>query len=250
MDFKGILFDGGNTLFYFDGNWEDVLARASRQLMTHLQSVGLDVNEGNFLSVFRRRMDEYYVQREVEFIEYTTARVLRDLLNELGYGELNAQVLETALKQFYGVSQAHWKGDETAEPTLKALQAAGYRLGVISNASDDSDVQTLIANAGLHPYLDFILTSAACGIRKPNPRIFEIALEKWGFAPSEAAMVGDTLGADILGARNAGLYSIWVTKYADKPGNHDHLDTIQPDAEIKTLAELPQLLKELPQKRT
>lgn len=242
MDLKGILFDGGNTLFYFDGDWADVLAAASQELMVHLQKSGLNVNESNFLNEFRRRMDEYYVQREVEFIEYTTARILRELLNELGYNHLSSIELDAALRRFYGVSQDHWKHDEDAEPTLKALREAGYRLGVVSNASDDNDVQTLVAKAGVRPYLDFALSSAACGIRKPNPRIFEIALANWGFAPAQVAMVGDTLGADILGARNAGLYSIWLTKHADKPSNHEHLDTIRPDAEIKSLAELLTIL--------
>lgn len=245
MDFKGILFDGGNTLFYFDGDWGEILQSASRELMLYLQRQGLDVSEGNFLAEFRKRMDEYYVQREVEFIEYTTARILRDLLNELGFSRLGSNEIEEALQHFYAISQEHWIRDEDAEPALKALRNAGYKLGVVSNASDDSDVQTLVAKTGLRPYLDFALSSAACGIRKPNPRIFEIALENWGFAPEQVAMVGDTLGADILGARNAGLYSIWLTKHADKPGNHDHLDTIKPDAKIKTLAELPGLLQRI-----
>ena len=59
-------------------------------------------------------------------------------------------------------------------------------------------------------------------------------------------MVGDSLGADILGARNAGLYSIWVTRRADTAANRAHKDTIQPDAVISTLSELPPLLNSLP----
>jgi len=90
-----------------------------------------------------------------------------------------------------------------------------------------------------------VLSSAACGIRKPNPRIFQIALERWHLASSEAVMVGDTLGADILGARNAGIYSIWITRRADKPGNRDHASTIQADDQIKSLADLPERLDSL-----
>jgi putative hydrolase of the HAD superfamily len=118
-------------------------------------------------------------------------------------------------------------------------------MALISNASDDADVQTLVDNAGLRDFFEVILSSAHAGIRKPNPVIFQKALSSLEISAAEAAMVGDTLGADILGARNAGIYSIWITRRADTPGNRDHLDTILPDAEIARLSELPSLLENL-----
>jgi HAD superfamily hydrolase (TIGR01662 family) len=145
----------------------------------------------------------------------------------------------------YTVSQAHWLPETDAHATLQTLREQGYRLGLISNAGDDADVQTLVDKAGLRSYFDTILTSAAMGIRKPNPRIFLAALEHWGYRPSQAAMVGDSLGADILGARNAGLFSVWITRRAETAANHAHGDTIQPDAMISTLSELPEFLRTL-----
>jgi FMN phosphatase YigB (HAD superfamily) len=50
--------------------------------------------------------------------------------------------------------------------------------------------------------------------------------------------VGDTLGADILGAQNAGIKSAWITRRAERAGNRDHEETIQPDYTIATLGEL------------
>jgi FMN phosphatase YigB (HAD superfamily) len=58
-------------------------------------------------------------------------------------------------------------------------------------------------------------------------------------------MVGDTLGADILGAHNAGLLAIWITRRAETPANQAHQDTIQPDVTIDTLSELPDVLENL-----
>ncbi|MEX2161117.1 MAG: HAD family hydrolase [Anaerolineales bacterium] len=240
---QGLMFDLGGTLIYFDGDWPDVLAAANQELLGHLRSLGLHLDGERFLNEFRSSLEDYYVQRASEFIEYTTTRVLRTLLAELGYPDLTAEILTPALKTLYAVSQAHWKREEDTLPTLQALRAAGYRMGVISNASDDADVQTLVNNAGIRGYFDFVLSSAACGIRKPNPRIFEIGLKHWGLSPSQVAMVGDTLGADILGARNAGLYSIWVTRRAEKPGNREHAGTVRPDKQISTLSELPNMLE-------
>ena len=236
---KAVLFDLGGTLIYFDGNWVEVAEAANRELLQHLQEQGLQLDAQRFLDEFRARLEEYYRQREMEFIEYTTAHILRTLLADLGYPGVTPEMMAPALKQLYAVSQAHWKVEEDTLPTLDALQRAGYRMAVVSNASDDADVQRLVDNAGIRGYLDLVLSSAACGTRKPNPRIFQLALEHWKLTPSEAVMVGDTLGADILGARNAGIYSIWITRRANKPANRDHAGTIQPDTQIQTLAELP-----------
>jgi FMN phosphatase YigB (HAD superfamily) len=125
------------------------------------------------------------------------------------------------------------------------LRQQDYRLALISNASDDADVQTLVDKAGIRPFFEMILTSAAAGIRKPNPQIFQIVLEKLGVAADRAAMIGDTLGADILGAQNAGLFSIWITRRADAAGNRAHTGLVHPDVVIDTLAELPLLLSQL-----
>lgn len=239
---KAVLFDLGGTLIYFDGNWAEVAEAANQELYLHLQQQGLKVASKVFLDEFRSRLEEYYLQRDTEFIEYTTTYVLRTLLADLGYPELSRGSLDPALKVLYSVSQAHWRLEEDARSTLERLRGSGYRMGLISNASDDADVQRLVDNAGIRGYFDFVLSSAACGIRKPNPRIFELGLQHWSLPPSEAVMVGDTLGADILGARNAGLTSIWITRRADKPGNRDHAGTIQPDLVIETLAELPEYL--------
>lgn len=238
---KAVLFDLGGTLLYFDGPWPETMEQATREMLAHLRLQGVSL-EDTFLPEFRKRLDEYYVQREAEFIEPTTAYLLRTLLQDLGQPEPAPELVKSALRAFYAVSQSRWIPEEDALPTLDALREEGYRLGAISNASDDADVQLLVDRAGMRPYFDFVLSSAACGIRKPNPRIFHIALDNWGLPPEEAAMVGDTLGADILGARNAGLFSVWITRRAAKPGNRDHLDTIEPDATVTTLLELPSAL--------
>jgi 2-haloalkanoic acid dehalogenase type II len=242
---KAVLFDLGGTLIYFDGNWVDVAEAANRELLQHLLQQGMHLDSKRFLDEFRKRLEEYYMQREMEFIEYTTAHILRTLLADLGYPGVTLEMMAPALKQLYAVSQAHWKLEEDTLPTLEALRRTGYRMAVVSNAADDADVQRLVDNAGIRGYLDLVLSSAACGTRKPNPRIFQIALEQWKLTPSEAVMVGDTLGADILGARNAGIYSIWITRRADRPANRDHAGTIQPDTQIQTLAELPEKLQTL-----
>ncbi len=241
-----VLFDLGGTLIYFDGEWPQVIQESNQELLQSLLSAGLRIQDGEvFLGQFRARLERYYAERETEFIEFTTAYILRALLEEWGFVNVPDSTIRQALDRMYAVSQMHWKAEADAHPTLQWLRQRGYRLGLISNAGDDNDVQTLVDQACLRPYFDLILTSAALGIRKPNPRIFQIALAHWGIQPAQAAMVGDTLGADILGARNAGLFSIWITRRASTPANRAHENTIHPDATITALSELPALLENL-----
>lgn len=241
--FKGIFFDLGNTLLYFQGIWPEVMRQADEALLAHLHGQGFTLDAPAFLQEFRSRLNAYYAQREAEFVEHTTAHVLKTLLADLGYMDTTPEQLRPALGALYATSQAHWLLEDDTLSTLQALQAAGYKLGIISNAGDDDDVQTLVDKANMRAYFDVVLSSAACGVRKPNPRIFALALEQTGLHASETAMVGDTLGADILGAKNAGLYSIWLTRRADTPANREHRQTIAPDAQISTLSDLLALLK-------
>ncbi len=234
--FDAILFDLGSTLIYFDSSWPEVLAQADQALEQSLEASGLAVANTGFLQQYDKRLQEYYAQRETEFLEYTTAFILSTQLAEMGFGDVPQAVLRRALDAMFAVTQSHWQPEPDAVATLHTLRQRGYRLGLVSNAGDDNDVQALVDKTGLRAYLDVVLTSAAERIRKPNPRIFHTALKALGeVVPARAAMVGDTLGADILGAQNAGITSVWITRRADSPANHAHQDTIHPDISVPTL---------------
>ncbi len=240
-----VLFDLGSTLIYFDGDWSQAIQEGNLKLLRFLQNAGYQLEGTTFIKRFRSELQAYFIERETEFIEYTSAYILRQVLAEYGYPAVSDQLIREALASMHAVTQAYWKTEPDAHPTLQILQAKGYRLGLISNASDDADVQSLIDRARLRPYFKTILTSAAQGIRKPNPKIFFTALEDLGASPEQSVMVGDTLGADILGAQNSGMRGIWITRRADTPANRAHADTIHPDAMISTLSELPSLLASL-----
>lgn len=240
---RTVLFDLGGTLLYFDGEWPDVFLRADKALMESLAENGIYLDQEAFREDFRARLNAYYAEREMEFTEFTTTYVLKEALVGWGYLGVPDSTIKPALAAMYSVSQAHWQPEEDAIATLAALQDQGCRLGLISNAGDDADVQVLVDKTKVRPYFDLILTSAALGIRKPNPRIFDIAMQRIQAKPEQTVMVGDTLGADVLGARNANIASIWITRRADTPANHAHADTIVPDAAVETLAEIPAMIE-------
>ena len=181
---------------------------------------------------------------EVEVqIEKTTFSVLSELLEQNGFRDIPALEVRTALDAMYSITQENWYLEADALPTLKILREKGYRLGMISNTSDDKNVQQLVDRYDLRPFFDSIITSAGCGIRKPDQRIFQLALDYFGVPPDQTAMVGDIPEADIFGANQLGMYSIWITRRVSIPDEGEL--TIQPQAVITALDQIPGLLAEI-----
>ncbi|MBI4760011.1 MAG: HAD family hydrolase [Chloroflexota bacterium] len=240
---RAILFDFGGTLMYGRQDWTPIIAKADEALTNYLRSQGMEINLNTFPTEFRKRLDEYFKQREQDLLETTYTFVLRELLREKGYDDVPPVILRRALDTLFSVTQTNWTLEEDAIPALQQLHSLGYRMGIISNAGDDEDVQQLARRFGITDYFDFILTSAACSYRKPHPRIFELALSHWYCPPNEAVMVGDNLDADIRGAQQAGIYGVWISRRASP--EMEKQEQVQPDASLSTLLELPAILDRL-----
>jgi putative hydrolase of the HAD superfamily len=237
---RAVIFDLGGTLMYERSSWHAVMSQGDEALTRYLIDQGMELNISTFPVEFRRRLGEYFSQREKDLLETSYTFVLIELLKDKGYANLPDELIRRALDSLFSVTQTNWILEEDALPTLKKLEKDGYRMGLISNAGDDQDVQQLVMSFGISPYFDFILTSAACSYRKPHPRIFELAIANWYFLPSETVMVGDNLDADIRGAKNAGLYGVWISRRAGQ--SSEDIPRVQPDATVASLSELPALL--------
>ena len=245
MLIRAVIFDLGNTLMYpvAPDLWPEVIRRGNKALMDYLCSLGILTDCDNFMLEFNQRLHQYYDERDKLMIETSTFSVLKELLAEKGYADISESVIRDSLDAHYAVTQRNWQLEEDAIDCLTTLREQKYSLGLLSNAGDHRDVLQLVEKFNITPYFEFIITSAGCGYRKPHPRIFELALEQVNARPEEVAMVGDTLHADILGANQVGMYSIWITRRTSTPPD----DTIPviPEAMIRSLGELPNLLREL-----
>jgi HAD superfamily hydrolase (TIGR01509 family) len=240
---RAVIFDLGGTLMYERANWGAITAQADDALTNYLLAEGMELNLSTFPREFRKRLDKYFKKREKDLLETTYSFVLRDVLEDKGYRDVPDGIIRGGLDRLFAVTQTNWVLEGDTLQTLKKLETDGYRMGLISNAGDDQDVQQLARRFGIAQYFDFILTSAACSYRKPHRRIFELALSNWYFLPSEAVMVGDNLDADIRGAQSVGLYAIWISRRAGR--RTEEQLSVQPDASLSTLRELPAILDRL-----
>ncbi len=243
MSIKGVAFDLGSTLIEFHGEWIDVLKQQASNLTDYLIDHGLAIDHDQFTQRHREIVDQFYTRGQQDWIEFTAEHTLRLALIEFGHPEVSDDLIKGALAATFAHGESLWQPFSDTYRTLDTLKERGYKLAIISNARDAANVQRLIDNAQLRPWFDPILISADVGVRKPNPRIFKVLLDKWQLSPDEVVMVGDMLGADILGAHNANMRGIWATMQADRSANDAHSDTIIPDAKIDALAKLPEVLR-------
>ena len=104
-----------------------------------------------------------------------------------------------------------------------------YELHIITNGFQEAQTRKL-ENSRINHYFKTVTNSEMVGVKKPNPKIFEFALNLAKAVPEESIMIGDSLEADILGAQNVGMEVIWFN-------SEKHTEPL----EFKTIYELDQL---------
>jgi putative hydrolase of the HAD superfamily len=120
---------------------------------------------------------------------------------------------------------------ETRE-VLTELRRRGFAIGAVSNWSPQ--LLTLWEGWELGPYFDTLVVSDVVGFYKPDPRIFDIALEALQVSAEKAIHVGDDYKADVQGARAAGIKPVLL----DRKGQHQDADCLR----IHSLKELSRLV--------
>ena len=143
-------------------------------------------------------------ERDAFFAEYE-----RRLLADAGAPDVSLDVAARVWQRVRGAP------DELAlvpdaEATLVELGGLGLTLGVISNMGLELD--GLLKRLGIAGHLPVRSTTSSAGVSKPHPRIFQLALALAGVRPNEAVHVGDSIPADVEGARSAGITPVFVQR--------------------------------------
>jgi HAD superfamily hydrolase (TIGR01509 family) len=109
----------------------------------------------------------------------------------------------------------HYPLDGVVE-AIEAIRRSGIRVAVVSNS--DGSVTESLARAGLADLFEFVIDSHDVGVAKPDPQIFEAALERMGVVPADAWYVGDSVFHDVKGALAASMANaVLVDPYALGP---------------------------------
>lgn len=225
---SAVTFDGDGTLWDFESAMRLALERSARFLTeAGLRHAGGPVGAG-WLAAVRDRVasDPRFRGSDMEAIRLAAfeqairlcdpeqaglARSVHDLYMEARFAELRAYSEATA--------------------ALSALQPR-FRLALVTNGN------THPGRLGLEGRFAEVVIAFECGLEKPDPGIYELAMERLGVEPDACLHVGDDPDEDIEAARHAGMRAVWVNR--DGRPWPDSLR--EPDAEVRDLAALVELL--------
>jgi HAD superfamily hydrolase (TIGR01509 family) len=201
---RAVLFDFGGTLYsYRSGSGRALGAvrdAAARLGVSDRARIAAAYREGSLRAYERYAQLPYYLHRDM-FRE--TFRVFAR--------ELGSEPDDAFLDWFHEAQRVavleHFTLRADCVAVLERLRAGGLHVGVVSNIDDDYLVP-MLERAGLAPLLDAWTSSEQARSCKPDRRIFELALEKAGARADQTLFVGDSLEADVAGARAMGMTAV------------------------------------------
>ena len=129
------------------------------------------------------------------------------VLTEAGVelSDATAQAL-SELNEYHQTSNLWEDVPGNVRPALAALRARGHRLVVVSNAN--GRLRHLFERVGLSGAVDALFDSCDEGVEKPDPRFFNIALERTASTAGTTLHIGDLYHVDVVGARAAGIQPV------------------------------------------
>jgi putative hydrolase of the HAD superfamily len=212
MALKAVLFDAGNTVMLVN---YAVVAQT-------LAEEGFDVEEDRVREAEYRarvRLDPILARRNSTEAPEIFRTYIGFLCEALGV-EWGAAV-ERAFRRIAEYNREHnlWnQPNPQARSVLERFRRRDLAVGMISNS--DGSIERIITRHGLDAYFRFVLDSHVVGVEKPDPRIFQMALERAGVGPAEAVYIGDLYSIDVVGSRAAGLDAVLL----DPAGLWAHVD--------------------------
>jgi len=134
------------------------------------------------------------------------AIVIRNALEAEGFDPSRAAEMAATYARLH---REHLQPFADSAPTLEALRAAGFKLGLLTNGPRALQ-RDKIDRFGFEPYFDVIVIEGEFGRGKPEREVFAHALQTVGAQPAEAWHIGDNLYADIAGAQAVGIHAAWI----------------------------------------
>ena len=228
---SGILIDFGETLV---GDLKyDPLAGHLRLL--ELAKGSQDIRPEDLHQAIRSLDEEIKPLRDSSLLEFPFLKY-----QQLLYARLNLSFhlpLTMVELEFWKASMSYSPEPGVLE-ALATLVPYGLKMGVVSNSPFSGSVLAWeLQRHNLLKGIDFVLSSADCGLQKPHRLLFSLGAWQLGRAPSEVWFIGDTLDYDVLGSLQAGLWTIWYNRFGSQGGG------VVPHAEAGNWEEITALVQ-------
>jgi putative hydrolase of the HAD superfamily len=210
---KAVLFDLDDTLFDHVGCARDALG-AVQASHPSLQSVPFDDLERAHAQYLEELHREVLAARMT--LDDARRERFRRLLTSAGVEATDAHAVAAAVA--YRDSYKAARRAITGAAALLPLIRRRARVGIVSNNLLEEQAEKLRV-CGLDQLIDTLVVSEEAGVSKPDPAIFQLALDRLGCAAEQAVMVGDSWPADIAGALALGIPAVWFNPSGGQPAD-------------------------------
>ena len=197
---KHIFFDLDHTLWDFEAN--------SAKAFEHIfETNNVQIDLSTFLERYKPINEYYWKLYREERISKPDLRYarLKDAFSKINFNT-NDDLIHKLSEEYIDHLPNHNTLFDGAIAILDYLQPK-YTLHIITNGFNEVQYQKL-EKSKIVGYFDKIITSESVGVKKPNPRIFNYALELANAQPEKSMMIGDNIEADVLGAINVNMKAI------------------------------------------
>jgi FMN phosphatase YigB (HAD superfamily) len=248
LEFKAVVLDLFDTLVKWEPERLPLMELRGKTIRTTMPWVfpklaelfGSAFDRDQFIEVYSAVVEEILEEREREKIEITCHerfhRTLRRM--NLGLADYAIEHAETLTRVHMGAVRSVTWAPAGRVAAVRHI-APHFRLGLLSNFDDGQCGHEVLADTGVADLFEAVVISADVRLRKPDRRIFEHMRDRLKLDPHEILFVGDTPRDDVLGASEAGMKTVWISKGQARipEGIPD------PDFIITDLSDLPRVLE-------
>lgn len=206
MKYKAVIFDLFGTLI------DNFSLQEHRNVLVHMASV-LSVPSDDFVRLWFDTFNERATgifQNSESTIDYICRR--------LGICAEDAQVKHAARIRFDFTERSMMPRSDSLQ-TLTGLKSKGYKTGLITDCS--AEVPTIWESAPFAPLIDVAIFSCMVGLKKPDPRIYQLTTNQLGIKPQECLYIGDGSSQELTGASQVGMHAI-LLRLPDEDGTDAH----------------------------
>ncbi len=227
MTVKGIIFDFGFTLFYFDNPSVERYYECFKKGL--LKSIDIlkekrvwseELSNESFVKKFAKSRQHFFRKSIKTKTEFPTSLIFQNVLESLreehiinNIDNIDLNTYDKLADIYHSCEEDEWEPFENTRETLEILTKKNVKVALISNHPNHQTIENMLKKHDLAKFFEFILTSAKYGKRKPDPNIFLYTLEQMGLKDhaNSVIMCGDEY-ADIIGAKRANIQSILLER--------------------------------------
>lgn len=234
MNIKGIIFDYGGTIDTNSTHWSEVLWKG-------FLSQNVPVSKEQFRECYvhgERTLAKFpLIKPEHNFLDLLQIKVDIETkyLADNGFWTIDKEQ-----RQRISCDIAQYCYDyvlrvlQTSREVIRSLSEK-YPLVLVSNFY--GNIQTILHDFRLE-YFQSIIESAVVGVRKPDPRIFQLGVDALGLPAEDIVVVGDSFSKDIVPASSIGCKTVWIRGIG---WGNEEIDESVPTAILSDIAELTKL---------